>query len=241
MQNRLSTVAGFATAALAVSVIGIGAANADKVVTDKGQQISSGATIINGQAYITISEAAKLVGGTVHHSGGEYIIATSGSGSSSGVPPGGANQIEGHKGSVGQWLFTGKWKFEVVSYTTTQSYQTVYSSDTSTYTPNGNNDKLVIVNCILKNAKTKEAEPMLRTQNAYNTAVTDDQGGSYAPLGYDFPGGSGYGPNMLPGSTTHFAIVLDVPKSSNVQDFIFTLFDMDDPTDQSDYRIHLNP
>jgi hypothetical protein len=238
MRNQLGVLAGLLTIATAAAVASSGTARADGV-TYQGKQISSGVIVINGQAYIPLSDAAKLVGGSAHHGAAGYVI--SAAGSSVSVPAGGANQLEGHNGSINQWLFTGKWKFEVVSYTTTSSYQSVYASSTTTDTPSGDNDKLVVVNCILKNAKHKVAEPMLRKYNPYNTAVTDDQGGSYPEVDFDFPGSSGYGPTMLPGSTTHFAIVFDVPKSANVQDLIFTLYDMDDTSDMSDYRIHLNP
>ena len=235
MQNKLGLMAAFTT--IVFTSIAISAFADGRSLTYQGHKISGDVVVLNGTAYLPVSDAAKLVGGSVRQSCGAYTIVKS-SGSSNGVPAGGANQISGRTGTIGQTLFTGKWKFEVESESTADSYASHHNSDASTVTPTGDNDELVIVNCLMKNAKNKTAQPLL-VAGTLHTAVTDNQETSYRPIFYDFVGPHGYGPVMLPGSACNFTVVFDVPKGTTVQDLIFTLGDLNDSSDTSDYRIHL--
>jgi hypothetical protein len=209
-----------AVIALAAGVVTASWAQAALTLSYKGSVVSHRVRMLDGQAYVPVADMAKLLNGRIVRTDGGYQIQGAGNG---GDLAGGANQVNGLQGSIGQMLFTGKWRFEVLSVTHEASYTFKYDAP-SAVTPNGANDELVVVDCLLKNAQTSSKEAKIDIHSASNTALTDDQGQSYPPIEYDVIGGSAYGPpSMLPGSSTHFAAIFSVPKTANLKDLVFSV------------------
>ena len=136
-------------------------------------------------------------------------------------------------------VFTGKWRFEVLKVEHLDEYMTHYQPTTETLKPKGDNDELVVITGLVKNAQTTPKELMMTTHSLNNTSLTDDQGQSYPPFQFDLTGSGFYGPpSMLPGSSQHFAAIFSIPKGTNLKDLVFSLCSYDD-TKVADVRISL--
>jgi hypothetical protein len=169
-------------------------------------------------------------------------------------PAGGANQVQGLNGKLGQMLFTGYWRFEAIaahtdltSYTlkvpsAEQSYGgfrdvATFDSDTHTFTPKAG-WTITAVDCLVKNG-----QPSVQTLNlvaASDTAVADDQGQSYPPFGYDMvtDGPAAMRP-MLQGSSAKMTVLFAVPVGTKLKDMIFTLMTQGNGATKKDVRISL--
>lgn len=238
------------TLTLALGIAGAALAQAGKSLTFKGQVVSHDLRIIGGRPYVPLADVARILGGSAVKSGAGYAIRagdidTTTPSDKSTPPAGGADQVNGLRGKVGQVLFTGKWRFQVVSVDHTSSYATKYQADADTITPNGDSDELVVIMGQLKNAQKKAVAPTLSSVHPHNTALTDDQGQSYPPLKFDKRGGDNdSGGTMLPGSASNFAVLFSVPKGTQLKDLVFSVqnFDNDDmPDGGKDVRVLLAP
>ena len=59
--------------------------------------------------------------------------------------------------------------------------------------------------------------------NDVKNALTDTQGESYAPFGYDLEGAPTQSKPLLPGAAITFPIFFSVPEATQIKDLIFTL------------------
>jgi len=236
--RRIHWVAIALTFALAANALALAQTGVRLLVA--GKTVSSDVRVINGKAYVPLVDMAKAMNGTVVKNGDAYAIQTGGSGGS-GEIAGGANEIKGTRGALGQMVFTGKWRFEAVSVSHAASYESQYLPTHYTFAPSGS-DELVIVQCKLKNAQTSTQKAILSSIHPHNIALTDDQAQSYAPLGFDKRSAAlDEGPNMLPGSETDFSVIFSVPKGVKLKDLVFSLqvaYD-DYPNGGTDVRISL--
>lgn len=155
-------------------------------------------------------------------------------------PAGGANQVGGLKGKVGDWLYDGRWKIQVLSAREASSYTLTLpcanNQDYSAFNESADFDSgsntfsaksgyaFVVVPCLLKNAQTSAQQ--FDAYDSKTNAVTDDAGGSYPPIAFDmlmpFPWNSKV---MLPGSGIKMTVIFAIPQGTNVQDLIITLRD----------------
>ncbi len=188
-------------------------------VSYNGKIISTSVRVIDGVAYMPVADAAKAIGGAVTQSGSAYTIQAA-----STTAAGGANQINGLTGDIGQTLFTGEWRFKALSVTIVRQFQTQYAPDARTDNPASANDELVIVNGIVKNAQTSTAPIALLNTLPMDTTITDDSGQSYgAPIDFDRIGDR-YGPvSLVPGAAVKFNAVFDCPTGTKLQSLIFSL------------------
>lgn len=208
-----------------------------KTLQYKGEIVSHDVRVINGQAYIPLADVARLLSANAVRTGGGYELVAS----SAGAPAGGANEVKGLHGTVGQMVFTGKWRFEVLSVEHMAEYTTNYQPTNETIKPNGDNDELVVITGLVKNAQAKPHEMVITIHALDDTALTDDQGQSYQPIKFDLTGGGFYGPpSMLPGSSQHFAAIFSIAKGTNLKDLVFSLSSYDDRK-LDDVRIALTP
>jgi hypothetical protein len=154
--------------------------------------------------------------------------------------PGGANQVEGLNGKIGQTLFDGHWYFTVLSgpqptdrYVERHNGANQFeggpgghtNTDTSTYifTPWIGN-KLFTIDCLLKNGQGTPKQLNLSGGPTFHTALTDDQGEAFQPLGYDMDGPRGdLSPNLAPGQSEPVTVIFAAPPNTNFQDLVFTL------------------
>ena len=69
-----------------------------------GKVASTDVRMINGRPYAPLADIARATGQVLVKKGSGYEI----------IAQGGANQVEGLHGKVGDTLFDGKWRFKVV-------------------------------------------------------------------------------------------------------------------------------
>ncbi|HEX5322324.1 MAG TPA: hypothetical protein VFW40_00960 [Capsulimonadaceae bacterium] len=154
-------------------------------------------------------------------------------------PPGGANQVQGLNGKVGQMLFTGKWRFEVLSAPQQVDTYTMkvpsaegdyakyhdeadYDNSTNAFTAKAGYT-LIAIDCLAKNGQT-QVEQLDFYLNNPNTGLTDDQGQSYQPIAYDMMTKAPWVTKpMLPGSSEKITILFAVPPGTKTRDLVVTL------------------
>jgi|SRR5579862_1551222 len=175
---------------------------------------------------------------------GAFLIAISQGAASTGKkkpaqPAGGANQVQGTQGKIGQMLFTGKWRFEVLSaprqvdtYTmkvpnADEDYakytnEAEFDPNTHIFTPKSGYT-FFSIDCLAKNAQTKTQQLDCYSDNQ-KTALTDDQSNSYPPIAFDMmTQGPWNSKPLLPGSSEKITILFAVPPGTKPQDLVFTL------------------
>jgi hypothetical protein len=207
---------------------------AGKNLIINGQIASSDLRSINGRTYVPLADVAKALNMTLVNK--PHAIEM--------TPAGGANEVAGLRGKIGDQLFTGKWRFTANSIDQMDSYTTKYAGSQETISPRNAQETLFVLNCRIKNGQ-KEPMEMVFTQNKCgNTALTDDQEHSFAPISYDAHNETGPygGPKMLPGSAAEFAVIFSAPKGTKPKDVIFTIIsgkDLQDSKPGVDLRISL--
>jgi hypothetical protein len=205
----------------------------DQVMTQDARQI-------DGRTYVPLSDVAHALGAQVASHGDGYAIVSGGSGSSGSsdirTAAGGANEVRGTNGNVGDWFFDGMWRFRVSKVERTDEYQYQYYSTPGSDKPSGGNDELVVCYCTIKNGHKETEEPILTSHglSSQNTALTDDQGQSYMPVDFDVRGGG-----LIPGAAKNFAVVFSVPKGTKLKELIFTLYGFASSTKTSNVRVNL--
>jgi hypothetical protein len=152
--------------------------------------------------------------------------------------PGGANQVEGMNGKVGDMLFDGRWRFqlqevkEVPTYTLTvpsseqdyAHYHTAaeYDVTTKVFTPKAGYT-LVALKCLIKNGQNK-VQQLDCYSLGINTAIADDQGNSHPPIAYDMmSSGAWTSKPLLPGSGQAMTILFAVPPGTKLKDLVFSV------------------
>ena len=211
-------------------------ARAGRTVQYHGNVVSSDVSEIDGRPYMPLADVAHMVGGHVVSAGDGYAI-VSGGGDSSRSAAGGANQVNGMNGKVGDWFFDGRWRFQVVSVEHVQEYHYQFAPTGGPEKPNGANDELVVITCHIKNGHADTEQPILGTNglSSQRTALTDDQGQSYAPTDFDVRGGS-----LVPGAAKTFAVMFSVPKGVHLQQLIFSLYGFASSDKVGNVRVNLN-
>jgi hypothetical protein len=204
----------------AVIITGICWAAAGTKLYLNGQLASTSVKVIDGRSYAPVADIAKALGATVQARPDGYEI----------IMAGGANQIEGvAQGKIGQELFTGKFRFQVVSVEEAgDRYAERYYQAQRTIRPGGAKEKLLVLNCRLKNGTTKTVSPVLTEREPGNTALADTEEHSYAPLDYDArqeinKTQSYAAAALLPGAATEFALVFSVPQGITPKALVFSI------------------
>lgn len=205
----------------------------DAVMTQDARQI-------NGRTYVPLADVARALGGRVASRGSDLEIATdqvgTGNADEHRTAEGGANEVRGTNGNIGDWFFNGFWRFQASRAERTDEYQYQYSPSAGSDKPSGDNDELVVVHCTMKNGQKVADNPIL-TPNGTSvqvTALTDDQGQSYAPINFDVRDG-----NLAPGASKNFAVVFSVPKGTKLKDMIFTVYSYGATDKPSNVRVNL--
>lgn len=214
------------------SQIGLVQAAPKTTLKINGKVASTNLKTIGGVAYVPVADVAKALGQKVVPTSSGLEIKTAS----------GTYQAGNLSGKVGDVIQTKKYSFQVLGFTTTDSYVTKNLNIAETYTPDSANETLVVVNCRIKNTVNKAQGPVLdHTQSGNKTAITDYEGQSYPPVVYDSKIAKNFsGQSLLPGSKNDFAVVFSVPKSAKIKDLVFSVNDYFDPLMQGpDVRISL--
>jgi hypothetical protein len=170
-------------------------------------------------------------------------------------PPGGANQVQGLNGKLGDVLFTGKWRFQVTDIKPVDSYTLkvpTAEQDYAKYHDVADNDlaahsykpkegyALFAVTCVARNGQNK-TEQLDFYLNDPKTALTDDQANSYPPIVYDMQSkGAWVTKPLLPGSKVDMVVLFAVPTGTKPKDLVFTLKNWEDHAGK-EVRIALPP
>lgn len=216
---------------------------AGETLVMNGVTVSTDVRTLNGSAYVKLSDVAKALGMVVVKRPGGYEI----------TKAGGANQVQGMtQGKVGDVLFDGRWRFQVLSVQSPDSYTmktpgvepSSYPADTLNYDRTTHvvsaktGCKLIVIQCRMSNGQ-KTKQTFWLGHNDVNNALADTQGESYAPVGYDLEGAPIQSKPLLPGAKTDFPILFSVPEATELKDLIFTLRNNDFSHKGNDIRVSL--
>jgi hypothetical protein len=170
---------------------------------------------VGNSVMVPIADVAKALGLTVVKTSKGYAL----------IKDGGANQVEGFRGKLGETVFDGKWRFtvtdprEVDSYTLETRTATDYGLinpiakiNGTTYEPKPGY-RLLVYRCEVKNG-LKAAQQLWWFQNDTHTALADANGESFPPILTE---------PLLPGAKLEFNLVFCIPTSANPRELVFTL------------------
>lgn len=232
-------------ASLALLGLGVAAAfaiQATQKLIVNGATASTDVRMIAGKAYVPLADVAKALDYTVQKAAGGYEL----------IKAGGATQIANKNvGKIGEEIFTGKWRFTVVSVQRVAEAAPEYLPDEKwTRRTADKGMEIVVVKCRLKNGTSAKDTIVLDKWKGNNTTLTDEEENSYEPTqhGYDakmsehFPDGA----TFLPGAAINFNIRFEVPKKSEPKDLVFAVIRYSErsesnPNLRTDIRVHLSP
>ncbi len=215
---------------------------ASKLVMN-GKTASTKVKIVGGGAYVPLADVARALGMVVVRRGDAYEL----------KKPGGASPIQGvTQGKIGDVLFDGKWRFQVLGLqmpaaftmkTPGEDYdyanRSKFDSATRTFHP-APGYKLVVLQCRVTNAVNEKRTLWTAiSDKRINTALTDTQGGSHSPIAYDFEGGPIQSKWLVPGAILNFPVVLSVPQDARLKDLIFSLKNNQNDDPINDVRVSL--
>jgi hypothetical protein len=206
-----------------------------------GKVASTNVRMINGRPYVPLADLAKATGQVLVRKGSGYEI----------IAQGGANQVEGLRGKVGDTLFDGKWRLKVVdiqrgvkSYTMRREGgidpgaiggKAETEAGGKTFHANAGYE-FVIVNARVTNGQ--KSTQAFGSWYGEHTALADTQGSSYRPIGWDQEGGMFTTKSLLPGAGQDVAAIFLVPEGTALKDLVFTLTNVSD-REPHDVRITL--
>ena len=240
--HPISRAAGLAALALCAAP----AATADTLVVN-GKTASTDVRTVGGSAYVKLSDMAKSLGMIIVKRPGGYEL----------TKAGGTDQVQAvTHGKVGDVLFDGQWRFQVKAVETPDSYimktpgvqgllrgiSTIDNDENSRTVRAAPGYKLVVIQCRVTNGQ-KFPQTFWLGHSDVRNALTDTQGESYPPVGYDLEGAPTESKSLLPGAGTSCPILFSVPEATHFKDLIFTLRDnrFSSNAKVSDVRVSLIP
>lgn len=172
-----------------------------------GNLASSHVIMHDGSAYVPIRDVASALKlGVTNTSRGIEL-----------ADAGGANQVSGVTGKVGDVLWNGYVRFQIVNVIRTKSYTRQFTGDDKVITPDEGHDLFVAV-CKVSNGLHNSVTVMYP---GGDTALTDDQGQSYSPfLGMSADIAS-RGVDLLPGASFGSALIFEIPSTAVVGDVVY--------------------
>ena len=194
-----------------------------------GGNLASSAVIQQGgNAYVPVKDVAQALHLTMQKTARGYELTDSG----------GADQIGGIAGKVGEVLWNGFGRFQVVRVIRTKNYTNQFSGDSEQVTPNPKAYDLVVLVCRIKNGT--KVTVVCSLPGGDDTAMTDDSEHSYAPhtgLDIDCPS---RGQTLLPGAAVDFALTFDVPHKTVLNDLVYQLeFSAVNGSEKKEFRVSL--
>jgi hypothetical protein len=241
--NRYSNRGTLAGLTLLAALAAAPAMAGDTLIVN-GKPASADVKTIGGSAYVKLADIAAALGMVVvKRADGKYEITRAG----------GANQIQGSaQGKIGEVLFDGKWRFQVLSVQTPESYTmttmgepydatglTTFDRPNRVVKPSPNNT-LVVLQCRATNGVNEKRTLWTAISDTkIHTAIADMDGTSHTPVAYDFEGGPIQSKWLVPGAALNFAVLFSVPKDTRLKDLIFTLKNNQGDDKGNDVRVSL--
>ncbi len=241
MRTPIFSALGALTLIAGATTVFAGANGVNLVVN--GKVASNDVRVINGSAYVKLSDVAKALGMVVVKRSGGYEIKKAG----------GANPIEGvTQGKIGDVLFDGKWRFQALRMETPESYamKTASAPDYAAYNAVAEFDptahvfkpkagyKLIAIPCRVTNGRNEKVG--LWIGGRHNNALADTEGSSHTAIAYDFDGAPIVSKELVPGAKLDFVTLFSVPEKTQAKDLIFTLQTLHDKKG-NDVRVSLTP
>jgi hypothetical protein len=172
-----------------------------------GTLASSGVIMHDGSAYVPVRDVASALKLAITNTSRGIELAD----------VGGANQVSGITGKVGDVLWNGYIRLQIVKVIRTKSYTRQFTGDNQVITPDQGHDLFVAV-CKISNGLKNGVTVMYP---GGETALTDDQGHSYSPfLGMSADIGS-RGTDLLPGASFSSALIFEIPSAAVVGDMVY--------------------
>ncbi len=239
----------------ALVALGAGAAGAalaqagSRSVTFQDTVVSQDIRVFNGRPYVPLADMAKALGGFAVRTAGGYQIKTKASQAEAsgdtdtpaGGPAAGVGAASaGLSGKLGDTLSDGKWAFRLSDYKALDTYTLQRDGGVDAAMLGGNADvhgstidakpdySLVAVVCRIKNGQ-RQAQAFASGAGR-DTALIDDKGVSYTPVGWDQDGGMLATKPLPPGATADVTAIFLVPFGTNLRDAVFTLANVSDRT-----------
>ena len=240
----LLAVGGMSLWAVTMSVP-VGAAPSGKKLTLNGKVASNNVQTVNGQAFVALADLAKALGMVmVKNADGNYEIKQAG----------GTYQAGDLSGKIGDVLFDGKWRLQVLSVQMPESFPmsteaqpygydnvATYDAKTRIIKPQTGSKLVVIKVRVTNGQKTTQTLWTAISDKTMRTALTDTAGGSHAPIDYDYAGAPNVTPPLLPGAALTFPIIFSVPQDTVLKDLVMTLKNNDSFAKGNDARVALTP
>ena len=227
-----------------MSSIQVSAAPTGKRLVLNGKVASNNVQLVGGQAFVSLQEVAKALGMVVvKNADGSYEIKKAG----------GTQQVQGLNGKIGDVIFDGKWRLQVLAVTNPATYTmktgadasagwyagelVKWDSQTHVIAP-GNGYELVVLQCRVTNGVAQKRTLWVADKDT-NTALADSSGVSHPVIAYDFEGAPIQSQPLLQGARLDFNLVFSVPQGTKIKDLIFTLVANGDLDNAHDARISL--
>lgn len=199
-------------------------AASERTLTINDTLASEKLTRIGDTVVVPIADVAKALGLRVVKTKTGYAL----------TKDGGANQVEGLRGKLGQELFDGKWRFKVTDMREATSYtlQTRTATDYGTINPVAEilgttykpkpGYKLIIFRCVVKNGQ-RTAQQLWWFQVDVQTAIATESGESFPPILTDIAAEAWQSKPILPGAKLEYNLVFCIPTDQRSTDLLVTL------------------
>jgi hypothetical protein len=207
-----------------------------------GQVASTDVRTLNGKAYVPLSDIAKALDMVAVPVAGGYEIRKAG----------GATPIKGLRGKIGDVLFDGKWRFQVLSAQPVELYRMKHeaTADYAIYNPVAEVEDnvfraktgrtLIAVKCRVTNGRNKGTHALWVSNTDTRTALADTEGESHPPIAYDLDVSEPFhSKQLVPGAKTDFTVLFSVPEGTKLKDLVFTLRTIDNNDKGNDARVSL--
>lgn len=205
------SVAVFALASVGIFAI---AGLAGTTITMGEKSVQTDVVMKNGKVYVPLSDMAKLLDMQVNKLATGYSL----------DPVGGAGQVNGLVGKIGDKLNLGYGTYEFKEMYRGKKY--IKKFDPGTVDGREGYD-VVAIQIRFKNAT--KSKVTIDPFGDENTAITDTDEHSFQQftgLACDLPN---RGPQVLPGAACDFALVFEVPEGATLKDLVYTTKFYDGP------------
>lgn len=222
-----------AVALLGITAVAVGTAFAQgkaSVLIYGGKVASQRVRVINGESYVPIRDVATALGMKVVQRPGGLEM----------TKAGGANQLDGLRGKVGDTLFTGFWRFQVTGIKTVEKYNRINSYYGETENSPNDNEQLLVVECIARNGQ-KETAALRILQDKTQVSGTDQTAMAMTGCDMRVDGARTFSAGVLPGAAHKVVLLFSVPKDFTPKDLVVTIgANLDEKTERT-LRIAVNP
>jgi len=209
MRRRIVLLCALGAAGAALAI------QAGQTLKINGQVASNDVRVIGGKAYVPVADVAKAMGLTVVKTGNGYEL----------TKEGGAGQLQAKgNGKIGQEIFDGKWRFQVIDVKRADTYIPVRTKSKTEMQADAGQE-FAVVSCRVKNGTPQKDELVFaKDWEGINTSITDVNEQAYPAVAFDVREDeiAPVGCNFLPGAAIDFTIVFSVPKGTDLKDVIFT-------------------